>query len=67
VGDAPYYGRFGFSAQKTAALALAGNDQPERLLALELVPAALDGAYGPIAAGMPVRTPRRRPAIARAA
>jgi len=30
VGDAPYYGRFGFSAAKTGALRLPGPFEPER-------------------------------------
>jgi predicted N-acetyltransferase YhbS len=48
LGDAPYYGRFGFSATKTGALALPGGFEPERLLALELEDGALDGAWGMI-------------------
>ena len=54
VGDAPYYGRFGFSAAKTGALWLPGPFERHRLLALELAPGALDGARGP----------HRRPAAA---
>jgi predicted N-acetyltransferase YhbS len=50
VGDAPYYGRFGFSADKTGALRLPGPYQPERLLGCELAPAALDGADGLVVA-----------------
>jgi predicted N-acetyltransferase YhbS len=46
VGDAPYYARFGFSAEKTAALAVPGPYERERFLALEMVPGALDGATG---------------------
>jgi predicted N-acetyltransferase YhbS len=46
VGDAPYYGRFGFGADKTATLALPGPYARDRLLARELVPAALEGARG---------------------
>jgi predicted N-acetyltransferase YhbS len=46
VGDAPYYGRFGFSAEKTGALWLPGPYEKKRLLARELVPGALDGARG---------------------
>jgi len=46
VGDAPYYGRFGFSAAMTAALRLPGPFQHERFLGLELAPGALDGARG---------------------
>jgi predicted N-acetyltransferase YhbS len=48
LGDAPYYGRFGFSAEKAKELALPGAFERERLLALELVPGALDGAWGMI-------------------
>lgn len=48
VGDAPYYGRFGFSADKTGGLAMPGPFEKHRLLALELVPGALDGACGVI-------------------
>jgi predicted N-acetyltransferase YhbS len=51
VGDAPYYGRFGFSAEKTGALRLPGFCEPRRLLALELVPGALGGVRGLVAAG----------------
>jgi predicted N-acetyltransferase YhbS len=50
VGDAPYYGRFGFSAEKMGALWLPGPCERHRLLGCELVPGALDGARGLIAA-----------------
>jgi predicted N-acetyltransferase YhbS len=50
VGDARYYGRFGFSAEKTGALWLPGPFARHRLLGCELVPGALDGARGLIAA-----------------
>jgi predicted N-acetyltransferase YhbS len=50
VGDAPYYGRFGFSADKTGALWLPGPYVRERLLAHEIVAGALDGARGLISA-----------------
>jgi len=46
VGDAPYYDRFGFSAEKTGRLWLPGRYDPSRFLALELAPNALDGAHG---------------------
>jgi predicted N-acetyltransferase YhbS len=46
VGDAPYYGRFGFSAEKTGALWLPGPYVRERLLAREILPGALEGAHG---------------------
>jgi predicted N-acetyltransferase YhbS len=48
LGDAPYYVRFGFSAQKTAGLSLPGPFERDRLLALELREGALDGASGMI-------------------
>lgn len=50
VGDAPYYGRFGFSAEKTGLLWMPGPYQQDRLLALELQAGALDGARGMIGA-----------------
>ena len=50
VGDAPYYGRFGFSNERTAALWLPGPYERHRLLAHELKPGALDGARGLISA-----------------
>ncbi len=46
VGDAPYYARFGFSAEKTGELAMPGPYERHRFLALELVDGALDGAKG---------------------
>jgi len=46
VGDAPYYARFGFSAEKTGKLAMPGPYERERFLALELEDGALDGAKG---------------------
>jgi predicted N-acetyltransferase YhbS len=48
LGDAPYYARFGFSAEKTAALSLPGPFERNRLLGLELSEGALDGACGMI-------------------
>jgi predicted N-acetyltransferase YhbS len=50
VGDAPYYGRFGFSADNTGALWMPGHYERDRLLALALEPGALDGARGLIGA-----------------
>jgi predicted N-acetyltransferase YhbS len=46
VGDAPYYGRFGFSAEKTGALWLPGPYEKHRLLGREIVAGALEGASG---------------------
>lgn len=57
VGDAPYYGRFGFSADKTGRLWLPGPYEADRLLARELQPGALDGAHGLILAS---RLPAKR-------
>jgi predicted N-acetyltransferase YhbS len=48
LGDAPYYGRFGFSALKTGELSLPGPFERDRLLGLELRAGALDGAAGMI-------------------
>jgi predicted N-acetyltransferase YhbS len=61
VGDAAYYGRFGFTAASTGALSMPGQYEGHRLLALELAPAALAGARGRILAG-DVRRPARRAA-----
>lgn len=49
LGDAAYYARFGFSAQKTGELSLPGPFERDRLLGLELRDGALDGAWGMIA------------------
>src|SRR6185369_11970760 len=66
LGDAPYYARFGFSAQKTGELLLPGPFERERLLALEFADGALDGAWGMIATqGAPA--PKARPVRARKA
>jgi predicted N-acetyltransferase YhbS len=46
VGDAPYYGRFGFSRSLTLDMAMPGPVDLDRLLGLELVPGALRGAAG---------------------
>jgi len=55
VGDAPYYDRLGFSAEKTGRLWLPGHYDPHRFLARELVPGALDGARGLVRAiGQPL-------------
>jgi predicted N-acetyltransferase YhbS len=68
VGDAAYYGRFGFTAQKTAALAMPIGCPAERLLALELHDGALDSACGMIAAtGKPIASRTRRIAATAAA
>jgi predicted N-acetyltransferase YhbS len=62
LGDAPYYARFGFSANKTGALTLPGPFERERLLGLELSEGALDGIAGMIAASgaLSLRVPRAR-------
>jgi predicted N-acetyltransferase YhbS len=56
VGDAPYYGRFGFTADNTAGLWLPGPFERHRLLGRELAPGALEGARGLVSA-----TGTRRP------
>ncbi|MGQ0686643.1 GNAT family N-acetyltransferase [Bradyrhizobium sp.] len=66
LGDAPYYARFGFAARKTGELSLPGPFERERLLALELVEGALNGAWGMITAtGAPA--PKARAARTRKA
>src|SRR5262245_13293130 len=66
LGDAPYYARFGFSAQKTGELLLPGPFERERLLVLEFEGDALDGAWGMISAtGAPA--PKARAARAKKA
>jgi predicted N-acetyltransferase YhbS len=70
LGDAPYYARFGFSAQKTAELSLPGPFERDRLLGLELHEGALDGARGmivPIGAAVAKASPVGRAPRARAA
>jgi predicted N-acetyltransferase YhbS len=61
VGDASYYWRFGFSAEKTAALWLPGPYERDRLLACELAAGTLDGARGMIGA---TGRPRPVPSLA---
>lgn len=50
VGDVEYYGRYGFSPEKTGALSMPGPYERHRFLALELQPGALDGARGTLKA-----------------
>ena len=58
AGDPAYYSRFGFSAERTAALWLPGLADKTRLLGCELPAGALDGVRGAIRAPKrPVRTP----------
>jgi predicted N-acetyltransferase YhbS len=58
AGDAAYYGRFGFSAERTARLWLPGLADKSRLLGRELSADALDGVRGPIRVPRkPARTP----------
>jgi predicted N-acetyltransferase YhbS len=68
VGDAPYYSRFGFTAEKTSAVLLPGPVERHRLLALELMPGALDAAHGMVTAtGDLAQKPARTTLAARAA
>lgn len=57
VGDASYYGRFGFSAERTGALWLPGLADRSRLLGLELTAGALEGVRG--AVQVPARRVRK--------
>jgi predicted N-acetyltransferase YhbS len=62
VGDAPYYSRFGFSAEKTGALWMPGAYDQNRLLALELKADSLDGAQGLVSAS---GKPEPKPSLAK--
>src|SRR5688500_4847350 len=57
VGDASYYGRFGFCAERTGKLWLPGPYEPHRLPGFELRPAALEGARGLIKVPKPATKP----------
>jgi predicted N-acetyltransferase YhbS len=46
VGDAPYYGRFGFSRDLARPLDFPPPTNPDRLLARALVPGAFEGVSG---------------------
>lgn len=63
VGDAPYYGRFGFSAARTQRLRLPGPYEAHRFLALELRTNALAGAAG-LVKPTGLRVPEPEPAEA---
>jgi predicted N-acetyltransferase YhbS len=60
VGDALYYGRFGFTAGAVADLRLPGPVEKARFLGLELLPGGLDGAEGLVAASGRMEAERRR-------
>lgn len=53
VGDAPYYGRFGFSAAPTHRLEMPGPVERHRFLGQELRPGALSAARGLLCATGP--------------
>ena len=70
LGDAAYYARFGFSADKTAELSLPGPFERGRLLGVELRDGALDGACGmivPTGAAVARRTAKPRLLVSHAA
>jgi len=67
LGDGPYYARFGFSVEKTAGLSLPGPFERDRLLGLELILGALNGACGMIIPTGAKANPVRRAPRARAA
>lgn len=46
VGDAPYYGRFGF--RRAEGITMPPPTNPDRLLILDLVPGAWDGVRGAV-------------------
>ena len=51
VGDAPYYNRFGF--EKIAGVEMPPPTNPDRVLALELIPGAWAGVRGPVEKFLP--------------
>ncbi|KQB12839.1 N-acetyltransferase [Rhodobacter capsulatus] len=51
VGDAPYYNRFGF--EKIAGVEMPPPTNPDRVLALELIPGAWAGLRGPVEKFLP--------------
>lgn len=55
VGDAPYYGRFGF--RKRADVVMPPPTNPERVLGFELVPGAWEGVAGPVEKAAPPYAP----------
>jgi predicted N-acetyltransferase YhbS len=59
LGDAPYYARFGFSADRTGELALPGAFERDRLLGFELRDGALHGCWGMIAPTGPLLLKRK--------
>jgi predicted N-acetyltransferase YhbS len=66
VGDAPYYGRFGFSADATGSLWMPGRYDADRFLAVELQPGALAGARGLVGpTGRPAPKPDLSTLVAR--
>jgi len=48
VGDAPYYGRFGFTPIEKGRATMPGPVDPKRLLVNELVAGAFDGVSGAV-------------------
>ncbi|WP_438751791.1 GNAT family N-acetyltransferase [Pararhizobium sp. O133] len=61
VGDAPYYERFGFFAEKARHLVMPGPFERSRFLALELKEGWLDGAAGMLVAnGRKLAMPKLR-------
>ena len=64
VGDAPYYERFGFSAEKMKTLMMPGPFERHRFLGLELREGWLEGAAGMLVASgaKMVASPRKKTA-----
>ena len=60
VGDAPYYARFGFERRLALGLRMPGPVEADRVLGLELMPGALDGAHGLVRATGAVDLASRR-------
>jgi predicted N-acetyltransferase YhbS len=54
IGDAPYYGRFGFD--RLSGVSMPGPTNPDRVLGHALVPGAWHGVDGPVAPWQPKKT-----------
>ncbi|WP_158046966.1 GNAT family N-acetyltransferase [Skermanella pratensis] len=64
VGDAPYYGRFGFTRDLTLSMSLPGPVDLDRFLALELVEGSLAGVSGMLTRWLAEPRPMLAPEIA---
>lgn len=59
VGDAPYYGRFGFA--RLDGVTMPPPTNPDRVLGVALTPGAWAGVQGPVRPAMACKTPAENP------